>query len=349
MSEEKQLGNIRRVILTFIITSIVVTTLVSGASAQLGLLSAPEFLGGEEDISAIQSVPNGSNYVARVDVQGLIQDDTTDDIINSSSEEFIDSETPIKDILQKSTLDAIPNNTTNNTNVTEVNLDPEDVGETLVFGKIGIKESLTDNKYRAAIVEIDSEPEEVMKIFYGVESEKESRIKGQKTLKGPNDEKVTVIDDGLYIVGSEEAIRDSIDTALGEKEPVDDSFVPKIQGDTHLHIIMYGIGDFFGTFDAGELGDVPDNASLTYTTTDRNTAIVSLATDMDSNSELNQMNYSSQDRIDRYEDINIDREIFTEGGEVRFEVNPDDVEETNNELQSLISPDTEDIFNPPER
>lgn len=350
MSKQEESGDIRKVILTFIITALIVTTLVSGASAQLGLLSAPDILGGEEDISAIQSVPEGSNFVARVDVNGLLQDETTDQIINSSSEDFIDSETPVKDVLDKSTFDAIKSNQTGD-NATSVDVNAEDLGEVVVFGKIGFQGvTAGQSGYRAAIVEIDAEPEEVMRIFYGVESQNRSTQQGQTILEGPRDQQVAVVDDGLYIVGKGQAVQDSIDTALGEKESIDDGIVPEIDGDTHVHVILYEIGEFFGTFNAGDIEGlpVPNNASMTYTTTQEQTAVINIATDTNSDQELTEVFEGTDENLQQYENVNLTSDILTGEGDIRFEVDPDEMEQTTNVLQSVVSPNTQNIFNPPE-
>lgn len=356
MSQKQRNGSIKTVAITFIVTTFIITTLVSGASAQLGLLSAPDVLGGDDDASVLQSIPEDSNFVARVDVAGLVEDETTDEIITSSSESFIDEENSVEDILKMSTLDAT--STSDNQGQGEgqgqgnSDIEPDDLEETVVFGKIGVDGMLVDsNNYRAAIVEADAPPGQVLQLFYDIgEPQEESELNGVETWGAPNNDRLAVVEQGLYILGDKEAVEDAIDTAQGDKESIDDEFIPDIEGDTHAHMLLYDIGDFFGTFDAGNIEGlpVPSNAALTYTTTDENTAIIDIVTEAENDEELNDIMQGSEEAFQEYDEVDFNPQVLMEGGEMRFEISPEELEETTGALTSIISPNQQNIFNPPD-
>lgn len=336
MSEYKNIGSVRNVLITFVITTLAISTVFLGASAQLGLLSASDVLGGSEDISAIGSVPEDANLVARVDVEGLIQDETTQKVAEESSDQFIDSDKSVQEIVRKSTLGTVETNSSNQTVRTDIQVN--DLGETIVFGEVGIQGSLVgQNDYRASIVEIDAEPEEVNKLFYGSEADLEYEYRDQRILENEGVGQVAVVDEGLYIIGQEDAIQDSIDTALGEKESIDEEFIPEVQGDTYVHMLLYQGSDLFDEFDSDQLEGVPipDNVSVTYTTTEKDTVLINIITETDSDQDTNLLEPLENEMTD-YEKIDVSSVSGKE--EIEIEVAPEDVDRATSEMKSVFEP-----------
>lgn len=331
MSEYKNIGSVRNVLLTFIVTTLVISTVFIGASAQLGLLSSDDFFG-DEEASAVGSVPEKANLVARVDIDGLMNDETTQQIAEKSSESFVDSEKSFKDVIQKTSLGTVENrNSDENTEITV-----GDVGEMIVFGEVGIQGSLVGkNDYRATIIEIDANPEQVNKLFYNSESNFTYEYQNQRVLENEDGGQVAVVGDNLYIVGEETAVQDSIDVALGKKPSIDEDTIPDVEGDTYVNMLLYRGNDLFGEFGSGELENVPipNNISLTYSSTDQGTIIVNILAKFNSETSLN-VSSITESGLSDYKNVRLDSTSNTE--EIEIEVAPENVERLDRELNNVF-------------
>lgn len=332
MPEYKNIGSVRNVLLTFIITTLAISTVFVGASAQIGLLSSTDFLG-NEDISAAGAVPQKANLVARVDVEGLMNDETTQRIAQESSESFIESGKPLSDVVQRSTLGTVQQGSSD---LVDTDIQVSDIGEMIVFGEAGIKGSLVGkNNYGATIIQIDATPEEVNQLFYNSRSNFTYNYQNNKVMENSNLGHVAVISENLYIVGQEDAVQDSIDVALNRKPSIDEDMIPNTSGDSYANMLLYRSNNLFEGFGSDQLQDIPipKNISLTYSSTNDNTVRVDVTMRFSSETNFNMSRYIKESLSD-YEKINVESEPNVK--KISIEVAPENVENIDTEIKTIV-------------
>jgi len=216
------------------------------AAAQIGALDA---VVGSDDTDSIEQVPDGVDTVASFDASVLEDEKTNrlyvaaynatvgaamEDAENESDEretEMRPGASPAEMVPANASaaLDKVEN---------ESGLDPRAVDEVVVFQQH--RENYTQPQYSGAIVHADwnesavvdavsnsSEQTYVNTTVDGVtvykpEATEESEEEDEISFGAPEPEQwVAVLDDGEYVFGTEQAVNDTIQVAVGEADPVD--------------------------------------------------------------------------------------------------------------------------------
>lgn len=340
------IGSPRKVIVVFFIMAIVIASTVTFASAQIGLIDVSDIFGEDtDDASSLDAIPKESNFVARFDVDGLANDDTTNRIINSTSEEFLQNESAdVEQIIKKSLLHVGSTH-----NVSDYDLGANDVNEVIVFGKVGL-EGIGGDKYRGAVIDADITGDELTQIAYNTTNYNSSTYNNAELRNVSSGGYIATINEGIYVIGTEQSVKDSIDTILGSKESMNKDIIPEVSGDTYVHMVAYDMTTAFNTIDISNVtqAPVPNNASLTYTTDRDNNITVTMTFDSGGLSEnvdiLN--NYS---RMLVAENISTTSDVDTDETTIIIETTPQSFEDTINTITGIATKDTDQILNVPEK
>lgn len=177
--------------------------------------------------AAVEQVPGEANMLVRVDM--AVANDTASQRLvrsglNSSLEELTSRDSD--SVLSA----AVGNRTVDRDNVSAVggevdertDLDPRAVSEVVVFGKLSRSMSYTDAEYGGVIVHADWDRAAVLETARnGTTTYERTSYNGQTVLKPVSGNAsevqwVGVLDSGQYVLGSEAAVKDTIDVAAGD-------------------------------------------------------------------------------------------------------------------------------------
>lgn len=329
---DNQFGNVNSVFVTFFVVLIIVMTVGTGVGIQLGVIN-PSLLS-DNDNSIFESIPQESNGVTRVDVNGLLNDNTTNEIANKSSDKFINNSTNLTKQIIVNPIEDLNNSTS------EVEIEPNDVGEVVVFSKFNVKSQFLGGSYKGGVIELeDTTHNETAYLFYGDKRNyTESEYKNVSKLNVENKKKsIAEVQNNLYIVGDEVAVNRSIDTIVGDRKSINESNIPNLEGDTYINMYVHNMTTLTDTIQAGTLTGtaIPNNVSASYTTDDNDNIYINLK--MESKNESSILNMS--DQIDIGGDIEgVSEETInlTQGNmNVTYETTPDEFEDTIGSINSL--------------
>lgn len=325
-------GNLGSVFVTFFAIIVMMITVGTGVGIQLGVIN-PTLLS-DNDNSIFESIPNDSNVVTRVDVNGLLSDNTTNKIANESSDEFINNSTNLTKQLIVKPVENLNNSTSN------VSIEPNDIGEVVVFSKFNVKSQLLGSSYKGAVVEIeDTTHNETAYLFYGKDNNyTKSEYKNVTKINIDGEYKsIAEVSSNLYIVGDESAVNNSIDTIVGDKDSINESNIPNLEGDTYINMYAHNMTTVTDTIKAGTLAGnaIPNNVSASYTTDDEDNIYINLKMESDNESSISNVS----DQIDIGSDINgVSEETInlTQGNmNVTYETTPEEFEDTIGSISSL--------------
>ena len=318
-------GSLKKVVVTFVITFVLIFTVGLGSAAQLGLINTPELLDDGDDESIFQAVPNDANVVARFDISGLEKDNTSQKVLRNFSDDLDNSsEVQAENFVREAIKPA------NGANQTEssVSFDESDTGEVVLFSSIQPSSAISGESQTGTIIEIELSENQFMKFQhnttdYSVEDYNDGKI--LKTNES-NQSYVGVIGDNLYVVGSERTVRKTIDTASGDKPAIDRSKIPDVKGDTLIHVVGYNMTGFLDSVNVtGEGTPIPDSMAMTYTTIGDETVVIELQ--VDSKNPFKSIN-SAQDISNATANTSETLDVKIEGNTstFRYEVNPENVD-----------------------
>lgn len=321
---ENKYGQINSILVTFVSLILIISIISTGTAVQLGIIN-PQLLS-EDDNSIFESIPQESNSVVRVDVNGLLNDNTTEQLINNTSDEFLDNNTDQANEIIKKPIDTL-NYSTNN-----VTVDKEDVGEIVKFSKLDFTSKILGHSYTGSVIQIDNINQTQMAyLVYGDDKNyTNSEYKNVSKLNYREEYKsVAKLNEGLYIVGDEDAVNKSIDTVRGDVESINNSDIPSINGDTYINMYIQDIG-LANTISAGT---IPENASVSYTTDDKNNIFINVKLSYkNESSEISnvsdEINIGSN--VEGVEQTSVD--LYRRNMNVTYKTTPDDFEKTYNNI-----------------
>lgn len=194
----------RRTFAALLVAALVVGAGCSGAVPGLGGGG-----GGDDAPAAADVVPAQADFVASVDVTGLMTDQTLNELANSTLDEEseeVEDTGDARESFQE-----------------ETGLDPAKLHRAVVF-----MQTDEEAEYAGVVLETDWATEDVVAaIENDSETEVEETTYGEKTVyrpaedSGSEDGWLAVLDDGRYAAGSEDAVKDAIDVANGDADSLD--------------------------------------------------------------------------------------------------------------------------------
>lgn len=321
---ENKYGQINSILITFITLIFIISIISTGAAVQLGIIN-PQLLS-DNDNSIFESIPQESNSVVRVDVNGLLNDNTTKQLINNTSDEFLNNSTnPTKEIIKKP-IDTL-NNSTNN-----VTVDEEDVGEVVKFSKLDFTSKILGHSYTGAVIQIDNiNHTQMAYLIYG-DNKNYTKSEYKNVSKLNYEEKhksIAKLDEELYIVGDEDAVNKSIDTVRGDIESINSSDIPNIEGDTYINMYIQDM-EITNTISGGT---IPENASVSYTTDNDNNIFINIKLSYGNNSSeisnvSDEINIGGD--VEGVEQTSVD--LYSKNMNVTYKTTPSDFENTYNNI-----------------
>lgn len=167
--------------------------------------------GGASTGPALDSVPDTADVVAYVNVQEMRTDSTLRTLLNETADQTDDSAESPEEML--SDLES------------ESGLDPAGVGQATMFGQFPNESAISDAGYFGMVVTADwTEDDVVTAVENGSEFDLESGQYAGATVYEPvGDDENTwlgVVENGTYVLGTEDAVKDSIDVDAGDSEAV---------------------------------------------------------------------------------------------------------------------------------
>jgi hypothetical protein len=166
--------------------------------------------GGGDAPAAADVVPQDVDFVTSLDVRGLATDETLNDLANST---LNDAGQPVED-----TGDA------RESFREQTGLSPAEVQRVVVFARSA--DSPTASEYGAFVVETSWTNDEVVEAVQNQSTQEfEETTYAGKTVyhpgsEGPSaqDSWLGILDDGRYVAGNEQAVKDAIDVAVGDAD-----------------------------------------------------------------------------------------------------------------------------------
>lgn len=269
--------------------------------------------------NAVDAIPQNANSVAIADPVGLLQDPTTREIGNhvlqevpeeGQETEFDNYDQFLNDSFQQVN-DALAESF--DEEEIDVELQIEDFGRVVTFAEVdenitqqgltttpGLEDTDQEvfDQYGGVIIELELGEEDLDEIFNTASEEIEQEEGVEYTKEqyqgfpiytvddGNVSASLSVIDDGLHVLGTTEAVEDSIDTYRGDAEGVDESLVPDAGENTYISVAANDLGvDLEGTSqntEALEEDPTLESYSLSYSTDGSETMTISTAVSFES-------------------------------------------------------------------
>lgn len=251
-----------------IITGLVLVVILTGC---VGPIDDPTGITGGNNVEGevpSDAVPERANTVLLADPIGLLQDSTTRDVgnhviqetMNEDSREFDNYDEALNNSFQE--FNDNLETALDGENVS-VDVDVNDLGRVIAFAEVddniteqGLSTSGVDteqateefDQYGAVIIELDISKEDIGKLFREASDEIEeeegveytsTQYEGFTVYTVEEDNvsaSFSVIDEGIHVAGTTEAVRDAIDTYRGDSNRVDESILPNIDDNTYVSV-----------------------------------------------------------------------------------------------------------------
>jgi hypothetical protein len=160
----------------------------------------------------LDAVPATADIVGYVNVQGMRTDETLRKLLNETADQTDDSGESPEEMLSEFE--------------SESGLDPSGIGQATMFGRYANDSGFGDSGYFGMVVTTNwAEDDVVTAAENGSEYDLERGRYASRTIYEPvggGEESawLGVLDDGTYVVGSERAVKDTIDVDVGDSEAV---------------------------------------------------------------------------------------------------------------------------------
>lgn len=335
-------GSIKGIIIVFIITISTIMMLGTAVGTQSGLIQPSELLQENDDASLFNSVPNDANIVMRMDAEGLAKDNTTEMIAENTSDEILYENKSITKQLVKKPVESV-----NQTNF-NVDIEEDDIDEIIMFSNFGIGKSIVGSTYSGTVINIQNiTAEEIAEVIHGpsIEYNKTEYSNFEVIRINSKSKSVAKLNDQLYVFGDSIAVNKSIDTIRGDTEPINDSRIPDVEGQTYLSVNAQNLTTVFGEINTGKLTGhkIPNNITMSYSTDNDNNITIDIEAD-DGTENISKIGDKLEfgSNITGVEETSVN--FSTSGIDATYKTNPENFEKTYKNITSLYGTDVDSPY-----